>query len=315
MADYWTTDWLNSSALFAPLRAVGAGLPEIGWPDTELLNALAVEAGRVVNAQGQRVRFVAQASKSKDWREDFEPRAFLRGEVQVRALDWHDLFNALVWMTFPTTKAVINARHYELMAGELLAGELLPGELSSVLSSGAPSSGEALSARTLAARERAHRSPARDALTLFDEDGVVVVSSDPELLQLVRDFRWKDLFWKRRGELEQRMRFCVFGHALYHKAMHPFIGMTGKALLLEVPQELLGLPLQTQLARIDRLLAAHAWDREHMRHGRDFAPLPVLGIPGWHVANEEESFYANAAYFRPGRSETGARFQPGGSSV
>src|SRR5690242_4073543 len=76
MADYWTTDWLNSSALFAPLRTVGAGLPEIGWPDTELLNALAGEAGRVVNAQGQRVRFVAQAPKSKDWREDFEPRAF-----------------------------------------------------------------------------------------------------------------------------------------------------------------------------------------------------------------------------------------------
>lgn len=34
----------------------------------------------------------------------------------MRPFDWHDLFNALVWMTFPTTKAVINARHYESMA-------------------------------------------------------------------------------------------------------------------------------------------------------------------------------------------------------
>lgn len=306
MADYWRTDWLNSSALFAPLRAVGAGLPEIGWPDTELLNALAGEAGRVVNAQGQRVRFVAQAPKSRDWREDFEPRAFLRGEVQVRALDWHDLFNALVWMTFPATKAVINARHYELLA------ELLAGELSSGPSSGAPFSGEAWPARTRA-RQRAPRSPARDALTLFDEDGVVVMSSDAELLQLIRDFRWKDLFWKRRGELAQRMRFCVFGHALYHKAMHPFIGMTGKALLLEVPQELLGLPLQ--LARIDRLLAAHAWDRARMTYGREFAPLPVLGIPGWHVANEQESFYDNASYFRPGRRAPRAPAQTDASSV
>jgi len=300
MADYWTTDWLNRSPLFAPLRAAGTGLPDIGWPDTELLNALADEAGRVVNAQGQRIRFVAQAPKSKDWREGFEPRAYLKGEVQVRRFDWHDLFNALVWMTFPTAKAVINARHYEILAG---------------LSSGGLPVGELLYGQPPAASRPNTRSPARDALTLFDEDGVAVVSSDPELLQLIRDFRWKELFWKRREELAQRMRFSVFGHALYHKAMRPFVGMTGKAVLLGVPREFLRLPLQAQLAQVDRLLAVHAWDRARMTHGREFAPLPVLGIPGWYVANEQESFYDNAAYFRPGRSAPGARFQPSASSV
>jgi len=268
MADYWTTEWLNRSPMFTPLRGVGARLPQIGWPNTELLNHLADDAGRVVNAQGQRVRFIDQALKSNRVQDAFEPRTFLRGEVQVRPLDWHDLFNALVWMTFPTTKAVINARHYESLSGG----------------------------------ETGNRAPSRDALTLFDEDGALVLSSDAGLLELIREFRWKELFWNRRNEVRERMRFFLFGHALYQKALNPFIGMTGKAVLLNVPAEFAQQPLEAQLAQTDRLLALHVWDRTHMTSGRELAPLPVLGVPGWWSANEQESFYENTDYFRAGRT-------------
>jgi hypothetical protein len=269
MADDWTTDWLNRSPMFAPLRAVGARLPQIGWPNTEMLNHLAEDAGRVVNAQGQRVRFVAEAPGSKRLQDAFEPRTFLKGEVQVRPLDWHDLFNALVWMTFPATKAVINARHYESLSGG----------------------------------ETGNRPPSRDALTLFDEDGTVVLSSDAALLGLIREFRWKELFWKRRNEVRERMRFFLFGHALYQKALDPFVGMTGKAVLLSVPVAFARQPWQAQLAQTDRLLASHIRDRTHMANGRELAPLPVLGVPGWWSANEQVSFYENAEYFRAGRSK------------
>ena len=254
---------------------IGARLPGIGWPNCDLLNGLADDAGRVVNAQGLRVRFVPQATKSKDFRDAFEPRAFLKGEVQVRPLDWHDLFNALVWMTFPTAKAVINARHY----GSLSAGE----------------SGK--------------RSAVRDALTLFDEDGLVVLCSDAGLLELVREFRWKELFWNRREQVRQQMRFFLFGHALYHKALNPFVGMTGKGILLAVPDSFVELPLHSQIAEADRLLAVRAWDRKCMSHGREFCPVPVLGVPGWWGGNREESFYENTKYFRPGRSGCGVRGQ------
>ena len=282
MADYWTTDWLNRSHMFAPLRAVGAGLPDVGWPNAELLNALADDAGRVVNAQGLRVRFVAPAQDSKKIQDAFEPRAFLKGEVQLRPLDWHDLFNALVWMTFPTTKAVINARHYEALSAESCGG--------------------------------GNRTPVRDALTLFDEDGMVVLSSDPELLELVRTFRWKELFWERRGEVIRRMRFFVFGHALYHKALDPFIGMTGKALLLDMPSDFAQLPLKEQIAATDRLLATRVWDRARMRQGRELSPFPVLGVPGWWPANEQERFYENTGYFRTGRKPTPVKKDQVGSS-
>jgi hypothetical protein len=281
MADYWNTDWLNRSQMFMPLRAVGARLPAIGWPDAELLNALADDSGRVVNAQGMRVRFVPLAPKPKSFADHYEPRAFLKGEVQLRPLDWHDLFNALVWMTFPTTKAVINARHYESMS----------------------------------ARETGNRPPTRDALTLFDEEGIVILSSDASLLGLVREFRWKELFWKRREEVTQRMRFFLFGHALYCKALKPFVGMTGKAILLEVSDAFAQQPLHAQVAEADRSLAAHMWDRSRMRHGRELAPLPLLGVPGWWNANDQESFYENTGYFRPGRNNTDARDQVDSSSV
>lgn len=281
MADYWNTDWLNRSGMFAPLRAVGGNLPHIGWPDPETLNTLADEAGRVVNAQGLRVRFVAQAAKSKEFKDGFEQRAFLKGEVQMRPLDWHDLFNAMVWMTFPTTKAVINARHYE----------------------------------SLSAAQSGNRAPVRDALTLFDEEGVVIVSSDAGLLELVREFGWKELFWKRREEARERMRFMLFGHALYQKALDPFIGMTGKAVLLNVPGELMHLPLNAQVAQADRLVAAYMWDRTRMSHGRELSPLPVLGVPGWWKENEQESFYENTGYFRPGRAGSGTPDQAASSSV
>ncbi len=199
----------------------------------------------------------------------------------MRSLDWHDLFNALVWMTFPTTKAVINARHYE----------------------------------SLSAGESGNRSAVRDALTLFDEDGLLVLCSDAGLLDLVREFRWKELFWNRREQVRRQMRFFLFGHALYHKALDPFVGMTGKGILLEVPDAFAELPLHSQIAEADRLLAVRVWDRKRMSHGREFSPVPVLGVPGWWGGNEEECFYENTDYFRPGRGGSGARDQAVASSV
>ncbi len=265
--------------MFAPLRAVGALLPDADWPDTDRLSRLA-EAMNLINARGIPVRFVVQNSKSKQFHEQFEPRAFLRGEVQVRPRDWHDMFNALVWLTFPATKAAINARHYESMS----------------------CAGAGASARP----------PVRDALTLFDEDGVVVLSSDSSLLELVRRFGWKELFWNRREEVRNRMHFLLFGHALYQKAARPFVGMTGKAILLNVPEAFLALPLSSRITEADHLLAAWIGERTRLTRGRDLSPLPVLGVPGWWAENEQEMFYANADYFRPGRARAGG--QPAGPS-
>ena len=77
----------------------------------------------------------------------YEPRCYLTGEVQTRANNWHDLFNALVWLTFPKTKAVLNARHYHALTVEEIASG-------------------------------SHRGAVRDVNTLLDESGVIVVYAD-----------------------------------------------------------------------------------------------------------------------------------------
>lgn len=273
MADFWNIDWLTRSDMFAPLREAGVSLPHIGWPDTAVLNAIADDCDRrIVNASGERIRFVVQEGRPARFEEAFEPGTFLRGEVLVRRFSWHDLYNALVWMTFPTAKAALNARQYA----------------------------------ALQSQEAGRRTPEGDALTLFDEDGVVVLSADAGLLQLVRAFGWKELFWRRRDEVRQRMRFAIFGHALYEKAQKPFIGMTGKAILLDVPPGVIALDRRSLLREIDRRVALHLWDPAHFQHGRSLSPLPVLGVPGWWPDNENEAFYDDTGYFRPGRMRGGA---------
>ncbi len=254
--------------MFAPLREAGSLLPGLGWPDTRVLDDIADNCGRrVVNANGVRVRFVAQDAKPRKVEDAFEPRAFLRGEVLVRRFNWHDLFNALVWMTFPTAKAALNARHYH-----------------------------ALSRRT-----GANRTAEESALTQFDEDGMIVLSADAGLLDLVRGFRWKTLFWDRREEVKACMRFLVFGHALYEKALRPFVGMTGKALLFDVPERVLGAERPELCAESDRLTALRLWNPEALADPQALAPLPALGVPGWWADNETEGFYDKPAYFRAGR--------------
>jgi hypothetical protein len=190
--------------------------------------------------------------------------------VQMRARDWHDLFNLLVWLAFPCAKAALNERHYRALLAQQASGA-------------------------------ANRGPQQDALTLFDEGGVVVASADADLLDLVRDFHWRKLFWDCRQRVLARTRFYLFGHALYEKALHPFAGVTGRAVLLRVDLQLLTLPLAAQLSALDVQLAAYLSDPGRLASPRELAPLPVLGVPGWCAANERADYYDDQNYFRAGR--------------
>jgi hypothetical protein len=251
------------------LRPFAITLGEIFWTDWPGLSALqtVLERARVPVAteSGHRLRLVPPAGRATG--ADFEAAVYGTGALAVRTHGWHDLFNVLAWATYPRTKAAINARHVT----------------------------------ELAAQTGAQRSRVRDALTAFDEDGVVVVSSDPELLALVRGFRWKALFWERREAFERRFRVFIVGHALAEKLLNPFVGLTAKAVLLPVDDAFADLPVAEQLARVDGLTAAVVRDPAALRSPRDLSPLPVLGIPGWWPEADAEAFYDDASYFRPGR--------------
>ena len=203
------------------------------------------------------VRFVPADAATKSAMQ-YETHIATTSEIPTRQ-NWHDLFNALQWLNFPLMKTAISRQHAALLAR---GGEL----------------------------EAKARSVPRDVLTMFDESGIIVVSKDETLLQLIRDFQWQTLFVDHRHEVETNMRFTLVGHGLMEKSLAPFIGITAKAMLLNID--------------IDDDLDQHAtrWlnDETNLQSARNLSPLPLLGIPGWDARNGDAAFYHNTQYFRAG---------------
>ena len=262
--------WVEGCARFAhpifdPMRPALARLArEADWPDHARLDALAADLGRMPQTRsGRRIRFVPPAPRGAQG-ENYELRVNARGEVATRPRNWHDLFNALAWCLFPRTKASLNAIH----ASEIPL-------------------------------HRDRRGPARDLLTIFDEGGALVASSDPELIALIRAFRWRTLFWTERERLLKGLRIVVCGHAVLEQALMPWPGITCKALLVPVEDTLLHASAEALTEVLDA--AAAAWFDAYARSSspRDLAALPVFGCPGWSEGSARPEFYADARYFRP----------------
>jgi len=263
----WDREWLRASPPFGSVRPLLALLPRSEFPALEALNAIAAARG-IVTGGGKPLRFVASAAKPRPLELPYEMRIFETGEVPTREQNWHDLFNALTWLAYPRTKAVLNRRHHDELSKRR---------------------GEAL------------RGTARDVLTLFDEGGVLVACADPFLAGLLRGFRWKELFWERRNEVVKRMRFHVFGHAILENALALFRGVTAKALIVDVRHDAIAQSTESLNAVFDVRAAGYFASPEALASTRTLAPLPVLGIPGWTPENDCPDYYDDVEQFRPGR--------------
>src|SRR5436190_11260102 len=130
--------------------------PLAPWLALRSLDELNHAARGVRTESGRDIRFVPPS----DARGPYELRVHETGRIETRPDNLHDWFNALCWLAFPRTKARINAMH----------AAAIP-------------------------HERGQRGRLRDLLTIFDEGGAIVVCADEQLNQLVREHRWKALFW------------------------------------------------------------------------------------------------------------------------
>ncbi|MES2561283.1 MAG: DUF3025 domain-containing protein, partial [Pseudomonadota bacterium] len=194
------------------------------WPAREALQDL-LSAREVINARGIPLRVVAP---NKGGNLSYEARIYERGELELREGEWHDFFNVLAWLTYPRIKAALNERHVEAAHAEFAAPD-----------SSSPK----------------NRGRVRDALTLLDESGAIVVSTDPQVLEDLRAFRWKRLFWQRRGEFTAHARVYILGHGLFEKALSPYVGLTAHALTILTDDELKVAPMARQLETVDALAA------------------------------------------------------------
>jgi hypothetical protein len=57
-------------------------------------------------------------------------------------------------------------------------------------------------------------------------------------------------------------------------------------------------PDDATVGAVDAALAAHFAERRHFASPRQMAPMPVLGVPGWHPDTDTESFYDDRDHFR-----------------
>ncbi|MFC1747551.1 DUF3025 domain-containing protein [Pseudomonadota bacterium] len=271
----WTPNFATTSPMFDPLRHLADYFVDFeSWPGLADYQSVLDNWPAEINTQGGApLKIAAQAGRPDQFEQHYAPRIYLTGEIQTRTENWHDFFQYLSWFMFPTTKAVINAIHLPYAKARLEEG----------------------------GAELGRRSPVENLLSLFDEGGAVLISSDPELLQLVRDFQWKELFWHRRDELADKFKCVAFGHAMYEKGMAPYLGMTANCILLDADERFFQQNNDAQLAWVDEQLAEIFSKGERLAKPRDLSPFPILGMPGWDAQNDDEAYYDNVSYFRPGR--------------
>lgn len=213
--------------------------------------------------------FVAQ-DESFDWQgayyEDF---IRTRAQIPTRLNNWHDFFNACIWSLFPHTKQALVDLHCEDVD---LYG-------------------------------RKQRSRRRDAITLFDECGIIIAYQDDAIVEQLRNHQWHSAFWQNRNQWFDTVQPFVLGHAGYEMALNPFIGLTCKAYMVKVSSKFWQFSLANKIALLDQILVEQITQESTLNDNSLLSPLPLLGVPSWHVHNEQESFYANTDYFRPKRNK------------
>lgn len=202
----------------------------------------------------------------------YEERISRHRLVATRECQWHDFFNALSWALFPVTKNAIYDAH---MSHPTPTGT--------------------------------NRSRYRDALTLFDECGVVIATTDTRFESDHRAHRWRDLFVRHRAEWGSSIAAVIAGHGLYAQCLTPYRGLTAKALYIKVDDDWFDSDFRQRCFRLDQALAKKL--TVSTKTPAAFLPLPVLGVPGWHAANADPAYYEDHAYFRP---QSPARFSADG---
>ena len=219
---------------------------------TRFAHQIARASATLTLGSGRAVEFVSQSELSSD----IAYEAFIYSHKRVPTRDnLHDFFNGLCWLRFPKTKSRLNF----LQAQEITSQGV-----------------------------GATRGPLRDALTLFDENVLLLQSSDA-LWQALQDRDWIKLFVQLRDEW-QSAHVVTFGHALLEKLVTPYKSITAHVYRIDSDVD----PQDDQA--LDDWLASDL--QPNFLATKPFLPLPVLGIPGWWPDNEVASFYADTQVFR-----------------
>ncbi|CAM5212441.1 hypothetical protein OURE66S_03888 [Oligella ureolytica] len=168
----------------------------------------------------------------------------------------HDYFNALCWFLFTQSKIQLN----HVQAAQIQEGGVYN-----------------------------KRGPVRDAITIIDENGLLLACSD-ELWEALTQKDWQRAFVELR-EHWQDSQTVIFGHALIEKLLNPYKGIC--AHVLRIPQQEGAFDLKAADHWLSQQLTAE------ILATKPYIPVPIFGIPGWHTEQDQKDFYENKDVFRP----------------
>lgn len=219
---------------------------------TRFAHQIARASATLTLGSGGAVEFVPQS----DLPADIAYEAFIFSHKRIPTRDnLHDFFNGLCWLRFPQTKLRLNFLQAQEIASEGVG---------------------------------ATRGPLRDALTLFDENVLLLQTSD-DLWHALQTRDWTKLFGELRDEW-QGAHIVIFGHALLEKLVAPYKSITAHVFRIASDVD-----AKDEQALDDWL--SNNLQPEHLAT-KPYLPLPVLGIPGWWPQNEDLSFYSDTQVFR-----------------
>lgn len=263
-SDLWIPKYWKHSPMFVDQQQLIGAKAWEAWPDCNELNLLMPEGHKTLS--GHMAQFYPQSDLGED-ASYYEEHIFASGQIPTRAENWHDYFNAMIWLQFPQIKSAINALHVAEIEQQ---------------------------------QEKQNRTRKRDALTLFDETGIIFVSSDESSIEALKGHEWESLFVDKRSDWWRSTSVYIFGHGLFEKALSPYIGMTANALSIQIDADFFSQDRHVQMQALD-LLIAKELQQGILETPASLSPLPVLGVPGWWQDNNDTEFYNNKNYFRPKR--------------
>jgi hypothetical protein len=194
----WDPSFFRASPLFWPIARAAAALERyLDWPEPEDLTALferdpPVRFERATPAPRRGTRRARRSEDTGDMR--YDARIAVARRVPTRSRSWHDVTNALVWVTFPRAKLALHERQHAMISARLGADLRLPGA----------------------------RSREQDAVAMLDEGGVALLCArgHRDVLASALEGRAGRAGLARCEALASLvsgglLRAAVFGHGIY----------------------------------------------------------------------------------------------------
>ncbi len=231
--------------------------------------------------QAHRLRFVSQNALPEGI--GYEQFIGSTGNIPTRD-NLHDLFNGSIWLSFPKTKSLLN--YYHML------------EIAACHEDG----------------RGARRGRVRDTITVFDENGAILVTADPSIGEALINFDWQASLVVSRDKwdnpkklnIHSQAAVYIFGHALLEQLIQPRKPLCAHSVVINVAADFFALSLSARIAYLDDQLAIYMnklLSQDNVTP-RQLAPLPILGVPHFWSENADPSFYDDSYVFRSGRRES-----------